>query len=133
MKRQYIPVGEAFEEWRKDPEYVLAYDAREAEFALASVLLIKARGDAHLTPLRGTRSCSQPPSVGAPVRQRSAPRGGDPRLLAMVAGAACGLTPRAVLHRAPQAQTWPDCQAIWRPNSGSPADADFVRSTLHNL
>lgn len=48
MKRQYIPVGEAFKEWRRDPEYVAEYDALEAEFALASAL-IKARGDAHLT------------------------------------------------------------------------------------
>lgn len=48
MKRQYIPVEEAFKEWRKDPEYVAAYDALEEEFALASAL-IKARGDADLT------------------------------------------------------------------------------------
>ena len=48
MKRKFIPVGEAFEEWRKDPEYVAAYDALEEEFALASAL-IKARGDADLT------------------------------------------------------------------------------------
>ena len=48
MKRQYIPAEEAFKEWRKDPEYVAAYDALEEEFALASVL-VKARGDAHLT------------------------------------------------------------------------------------
>jgi ribosome-binding protein aMBF1 (putative translation factor) len=48
MRRQYIPVEEAFKEWRKDPEYVAAYDALEEEFALASAL-IKARADAHLT------------------------------------------------------------------------------------
>jgi ribosome-binding protein aMBF1 (putative translation factor) len=48
MKRQYIPVEEAFKEWRKDPEYVAAYDALEDEFALASAL-IKARGDADMT------------------------------------------------------------------------------------
>jgi ribosome-binding protein aMBF1 (putative translation factor) len=48
MKRQYVPVGEAFKEWRKDPGYVAAYDALEEEFALASAL-IKARGDADLT------------------------------------------------------------------------------------
>jgi ribosome-binding protein aMBF1 (putative translation factor) len=48
MKRQFIPVEEAFKEWRKDPEYVAAYDALEEEFALASAL-IKARLDAHLT------------------------------------------------------------------------------------
>jgi ribosome-binding protein aMBF1 (putative translation factor) len=48
MKRRYIPVEEAFKEWRKDPEYGAAYDALEQEFALASAL-IKARGDADLT------------------------------------------------------------------------------------
>jgi len=48
MKRRFIPVEEAFREWRKDPEYVAAYDAMEQEFALASAL-IKARGDAGMT------------------------------------------------------------------------------------
>ncbi len=48
MKRQYIPAAEAFKEWRKDPEYVAAYDALEEEFVLASAL-VKARGDADLT------------------------------------------------------------------------------------
>ena len=48
MKRNYIPVEEAFKEWRKDPEYVAAYDALEEELPLASAL-IKVRGDADLT------------------------------------------------------------------------------------
>lgn len=48
MKRTYIPVEESFTEWRKDPEFVAAYDALEEEFALASAL-IKARADAHMT------------------------------------------------------------------------------------
>jgi len=48
MTRKYIPVGEAFREWRKDPKYVAAYNALEEEFALASAL-IKARGDADMT------------------------------------------------------------------------------------
>ncbi len=48
MTRKFIPVEEAFQEWRKDPEYVAAYDALEEEFALASAL-IKARGDADMT------------------------------------------------------------------------------------
>jgi ribosome-binding protein aMBF1 (putative translation factor) len=48
VTRKYIPVGEAFEEWRKDPDYVAAYDALEKEFTLAAAL-IKARGDANLT------------------------------------------------------------------------------------
>lgn len=39
MTRKTIPVEEAFAEWRKDPEYVAAYDALEEEFALASALI----------------------------------------------------------------------------------------------
>jgi ribosome-binding protein aMBF1 (putative translation factor) len=46
--RKYIPVEESFAEWRKDPQYVAAYEALEEEFALASAL-IKARGDADMT------------------------------------------------------------------------------------
>ncbi len=46
--RKFIPVEESFNEWRKDPNYVAAYDALEGEFALASAL-IKARGDAEMT------------------------------------------------------------------------------------
>jgi ribosome-binding protein aMBF1 (putative translation factor) len=48
MSRKYIPVEESFREWRKDPEFVAAYDALEDEFAVASAL-IKARGDAYMT------------------------------------------------------------------------------------
>lgn len=48
MNRTYIPVEESFAEWRKDPEYVAAYDALEEEFALASAL-IRARGHADMT------------------------------------------------------------------------------------
>jgi ribosome-binding protein aMBF1 (putative translation factor) len=48
MTRKYIPVEESFKEWRKNPEYMAAYDALEEEFALASAL-IKARGDADMT------------------------------------------------------------------------------------
>ena len=33
MMRKFIPVEEAFQEWRKDPEYVAAYDTLEEEFA----------------------------------------------------------------------------------------------------
>ena len=46
--RKFIPVEEAFAEWRKDPAYVAEYEALEEEFALASAL-IKARGDADMT------------------------------------------------------------------------------------
>jgi DNA-binding XRE family transcriptional regulator len=48
MSRKFIPVEEVFREWRKDSEYVAAYDALEDEFALASAL-IKARADAAMT------------------------------------------------------------------------------------
>ena len=47
-KRMYIPVEEAFLEWRKDPEFVAAYDALEEEFALAEAL-ISARAQASMT------------------------------------------------------------------------------------
>lgn len=46
--RKYIPVEESFAEWRKDPEYIAAYDALEEEFALASAL-IHARAEADMT------------------------------------------------------------------------------------
>jgi transcriptional regulator with XRE-family HTH domain len=48
MKQKFIPVEESFKQWKKDPKYVAAYDALEAEFALASAM-IKARADADMT------------------------------------------------------------------------------------
>jgi hypothetical protein len=45
MKRSFIPVGESFARWNKEPGYAAAYGALEGEFALASSL-IKARGEA---------------------------------------------------------------------------------------
>lgn len=48
MTRKFIPVGEAFAQWDKDPEFRTAYDALEEEFALAGAL-IKARADADMT------------------------------------------------------------------------------------
>ena len=48
MKRKPVAVDKVFREWRKDPEYVAAFDALEDEFALASAL-IKARADAAMT------------------------------------------------------------------------------------
>ena len=47
-RRKYIPVEEAIARWRKDPEYMKAYDELEEEFALVSAL-IKARADSGLT------------------------------------------------------------------------------------
>lgn len=46
--RKIIPVEESFAAWRKDPNYVAAYDALEEEFALAKAM-IEARAHAGLT------------------------------------------------------------------------------------
>ncbi len=48
MSKKTIPVEESFAEWRKDPDYVSAYDALEEEFALAAQI-IGARAHANLT------------------------------------------------------------------------------------
>jgi len=48
MKRKFIPVDESFAQWKKDPEYAVAYASLEGEFALASSL-IKARSEADMT------------------------------------------------------------------------------------
>ena len=47
-RKKFIPAKVLFDEWRKDPEYVAAYDALEEEFALASAV-IGARAHADLT------------------------------------------------------------------------------------
>jgi ribosome-binding protein aMBF1 (putative translation factor) len=48
MTRKTIPVEKSFAAWRKDPEYVKAYDALEDEFSLAAAM-IEARAHAGLT------------------------------------------------------------------------------------
>jgi DNA-binding XRE family transcriptional regulator len=48
MRRKFIPADESFARWKKDPKFVAAYNALEAEFALASSL-IKARSEADMT------------------------------------------------------------------------------------
>jgi ribosome-binding protein aMBF1 (putative translation factor) len=48
MSEKLIPVEESFAAWRKDPDYVKAYDALEDEFSLAAAL-IEARAHAGLT------------------------------------------------------------------------------------
>jgi ribosome-binding protein aMBF1 (putative translation factor) len=48
MSRKMIPVEESLAEWRKDPEYVKAYNALEEEFSLAATM-IEARTRAGLT------------------------------------------------------------------------------------
>jgi ribosome-binding protein aMBF1 (putative translation factor) len=48
MNRKYIPVEESFAEWRRDPEYVRAYDALEEEFVRAQ-LIIGTRAHADLS------------------------------------------------------------------------------------
>ena len=49
MKRKFIPADESFARWKKDPRFVAAYNALEAEFALAASL-IKARSEADFEP-----------------------------------------------------------------------------------
>ena len=48
MKPKFSPARELFEEWRKDPDYVQAYDALEDEFALVKQLTA-ARAKANLS------------------------------------------------------------------------------------
>jgi ribosome-binding protein aMBF1 (putative translation factor) len=48
VKQKFIPVEESFKQWKKDPKYVAAYNALDAEFALASAM-IKARAGADMT------------------------------------------------------------------------------------
>lgn len=48
MTERYTTARELHEEWRKNPEYVKAYDALEEEFALAEAF-IQARAQADLT------------------------------------------------------------------------------------
>jgi ribosome-binding protein aMBF1 (putative translation factor) len=48
MMKNTIPAERLFAEWRKDPEFVAAYDALEEEFALATAL-IGARANANLS------------------------------------------------------------------------------------
>lgn len=43
-----IPVESLVDEWRKDPEFVQAYDALEEEFSLVSAM-VEARARANLT------------------------------------------------------------------------------------
>jgi ribosome-binding protein aMBF1 (putative translation factor) len=47
-KEKSLLARDAFEEWRKDPEFAAAYDALEEEFALAEAL-IRARASASMT------------------------------------------------------------------------------------
>ena len=37
--KKFIPASELFAEWRKNPDYVAAYDALEEEFATANALI----------------------------------------------------------------------------------------------
>ena len=48
MKRKFIPVEESFKRWKKDPQYVAAYESMAEEFGLASAL-IEARSNADMT------------------------------------------------------------------------------------
>jgi ribosome-binding protein aMBF1 (putative translation factor) len=55
MKKKFIPVEESFRKWKKDLNYVAAYNALEEEFALASAM-IKARADADMTQKQVARA-----------------------------------------------------------------------------
>jgi len=46
--RNFIPVEKSFERRKHDPQFVVAYDALEEEFALASAL-VEARASADMT------------------------------------------------------------------------------------
>lgn len=48
MSRKFIPAKDVIGEWRKEPEFVAAYDALKDEFALADAL-IQARAQADMT------------------------------------------------------------------------------------
>lgn len=60
MIRRFIPVEESFVEWRKDPEFMKAYDALEEEFALASQSLAATRGQGEGRSRKPTRQRSGP-------------------------------------------------------------------------
>jgi ribosome-binding protein aMBF1 (putative translation factor) len=60
MRGKGIPVEESFAEWRKDPDYVAAYDALEEEFTLASQIIgARARAGLSQTELAARMNTSQ--------------------------------------------------------------------------
>jgi hypothetical protein len=48
MKRKFIPAERTFQQWKKDPKHVAAYETLEKEFALASAL-VETRSKADVT------------------------------------------------------------------------------------
>lgn len=61
MSRKFIPVEEAFREWKRDPQFRAAYDALEEEFALGSVLI-----DACERPILDADEIAAQPASGHP-------------------------------------------------------------------
>lgn len=60
MSRKFIPVEEAFAEWRKDPAYVAEYEALEEEFALAEQIIgARSHGNLSQTELAERMGTSQ--------------------------------------------------------------------------
>ena len=55
MKRQFIPAEEAFMAWRKDPDYVAAYDALEADFPNRQPVAIALSDITGAVPLKPNR------------------------------------------------------------------------------
>ena len=67
MKQKFIPVEESFKQWKKDPKYVAAYEALEAEFSLASAL-IKARADAEAKRLAEEKAKAKAVAAAKPAK-----------------------------------------------------------------
>ena len=79
-----IPVEESFAEWRKDPDYVKAYNALKDEFSLAAEM-IRARASAGLTQeqlaqrMNTTQAVIARPKVAGSSRRRARSNGSPPR------------------------------------------------------
>ncbi len=76
MSGKFAPVEESLEQWKRDPQFVAAYDALGDEFAVASAL-IKARSDADMTQEEVARAMGTTQAVIARLEGgRSNPRRG---------------------------------------------------------
>jgi ribosome-binding protein aMBF1 (putative translation factor) len=64
VTRKFIPAEEAFAQWKKDPQYVAAYESLQEEFALAAAL-IKARSEADMTQEQVARAMGTTQAVVA--------------------------------------------------------------------
>ena len=78
MKRKFIPADESFARWKKDPKFVAAYNALEAEFALAASL-IKARSEADMTQEQVAKAMGTTQAVVARLESGKARSSASPR------------------------------------------------------